>query len=381
VRRRRHPYLPRIAATISVLLILAAMAALWRYRPALPHISLSTPLTTAVIQEVLICVIWLLTAYILLRLLVRAAQVAIQGPAWQREAVLPGVIPAPPLPRPPTPSSERFQPPFKLILAPRPQPDTPATDVPATPQAETPAPQSRRPSPVPALSISLLGPLRIEGTKQPLKRAATRELIAYLALHPHGATRDELTEAVWPAQNPERILPRFWQSVTDARRALADAWVRDGEHYTLDRTRIRIDLDQLDRLLANTGPDDDEPHALEAALELWRGEPLEGSDYTWADGDIRRLTATYLGLLERAGHARLEREDARGALQMAEQAIALDQFHEASWRLALQAEHALGLRESITKRYDDLAHALDEQLGLQPMRETRVMYRQLLGQD
>ena len=37
-------------------------------------------------------------------------------------------------------------------------------------------------------------------------------------------------------------------------------------------------------------------------------------------------------------------------------------------------------RESITKRYDDLAHALDEQLGLQPTRETRVMYRQLLRQ-
>jgi hypothetical protein len=31
------------------------------------------------------------------------------------------------------------------------------------------------------------------------------------------------------------------------------------------------------------------------------------------------------------------------------QAITLDKFHEVSWRLALQAEHALGLRESITK--------------------------------
>jgi len=66
---------------------------------------------------------------------------------------------------------------------------------------------------------------------------------------------------------------------------------------------------------------------------------------------------------------------------MADQAIALDQFHKAGWRLALQAEHALGLRESITKRYDDLTHALDEQLGLQPTRETRLMYRQLLGQN
>jgi DNA-binding SARP family transcriptional activator len=65
---------------------------------------------------------------------------------------------------------------------------------------------------------------------------------------------------------------------------------------------------------------------------------------------------------------------------MAEQAIALDRLHEASWRLALQAEHTLGLRESITRRYDELTRSLDEQLGLEPTRETRVFYRQLLGQ-
>jgi DNA-binding SARP family transcriptional activator len=65
---------------------------------------------------------------------------------------------------------------------------------------------------------------------------------------------------------------------------------------------------------------------------------------------------------------------------MAEQAIALDGPHEPSWRLALQAEYALGLRESITRRYDELARSLDDQLGLEPARETRVIYRRLLGQ-
>ncbi len=38
------------------------------------------------------------------------------------------------------------------------------------------------------------------------------------------------------------------------------------------------------------------------------------------------------------------------------------------------------LRESITRRYDELTRSLDEELGLEPARETRVMYRQLLGQ-
>jgi DNA-binding SARP family transcriptional activator len=84
--------------------------------------------------------------------------------------------------------------------------------------------------------------------------------------------------------------------------------------------------------------------------------------------------------LERVGRARLAHDDARAALQLAEQAIGLEELHEPSWRLALQAEHALGLRESITRRYDELAHELDEQLGLEPARETRLIYRQLLGQ-
>jgi DNA-binding SARP family transcriptional activator len=101
----------------------------------------------------------------------------------------------------------------------------------------------------------------------------------------------------------------------------------------------------------------------------------------WADGEIRSLRATLLDLLERVGRVRLARGDARGALQMAEQAITLDGLHEPSWRLALQAEHSLGLRESITRRYDELTRSLDEQLGLEPARETRVIYRQLLGQS
>jgi two-component SAPR family response regulator len=226
--------------------------------------------------------------------------------------------------------------------------------------------------------VSVLGPLAVEGVSRRIKRAATYELIAYLAFHPKGARRDELVEAIWPGQDPARARGRFWQSVSEARKALGDAWVHEGERYELDRTKVRVDLDRLDELLAAAG---DDSTALEGALALWRGEPLEGSDYLWADGDIRSLRATLLDLLERVGRLRLTQgTDARGALQLAEQAIALDRLHEPSWRLALQAEHALGLRESITRRYDELRATLDEELGLEPTRETRAILRELLAQ-
>lgn len=377
---RRHPFITRIGAASGAVLAVAGLVFLWQFRPGLPHISSAgAPFTSELAEQGLVFVIWLLAIYIAFSVFVHAAHAVIHPP--RRTTILPGVIPSPRPPRPRASTPPTARPKFALTLAARPDPAQTAPTLPTTAPSEAPAAVATLPvpEPAPALSISLLGPLRIDGTDQPPKRVPTRELIAYLALHPHGASRDELIEALWPAQDPKKTRRRLWDLATDARAALGAALIHEGERYRLDRAKVRIDLDQLDQLLASTDADD-EPD-LEAALALWRGEPLEGADYIWADAHIHRLRATLLGLLERAGHARLERDDTRGALQLAEQAIALDQFHEASWRLALRAEHALGMRESITRRYDDLSHALDHELGLQPTRETRVMYRRMLGQD
>jgi DNA-binding SARP family transcriptional activator len=50
------------------------------------------------------------------------------------------------------------------------------------------------------------------------------------------------------------------------------------------------------------------------------------------------------------------------------------------WRLAMQAEGRVGLRDSVGQRYQQLRSLLDEQLGLEPERATRALYHELLGQ-
>ena len=47
--------------------------------------------------------------------------------------------------------------------------------------------------------------------------------------------------------------------------------------------------------------------------------------------------------------------------------------------LAMQAEGRLGLRDSVSQRYQ-LRSLLDDQLGLEPERSTRALYHELLGQ-
>lgn len=377
---RRPPVAVRsIWAAVRAALALACIVGLGLTLPSLPHLSgsLTSPITVSEVEQVVICLAWLLALCLALVVLIGALRSF--TPTARR---VPGILPS----RGPSGAQRavggRAQPGRYVLTISAPTVESPTTpnssSSPASQSADTRAPadgDSR------TISIAVLGPLVIDGLNRRIKRAATHELLAYLALHRKGASRDELVEAIWPAQDPARTRPRFWQSVTEARKALGDAWVHQGERYQLDRSKVRVDLDDLDRLLTATSSDDADPGAPESALALWRGEPLEGSDYLWADGEIRSLRATLLDLLERVGRVRLARGDAHGALQMAEQAIALDALHEPSWRLALQAEHSLGLRESITRRYDELTRSLDEQLGLEPARETRVIYRQLLGQS
>ncbi len=376
----------RLGAAALALVAVAVAVALGVNRPAWPRVSgsLTSQLTIAEVERFVLCGAWALSIVLALVILRAALRKLIAASQTRATGKLAGsVLPAP---RPSTqrrhePSRSRSS--YVLTIPPRPPAEITADSTPtAAGPVESPQPADLDlPADARPISISVLGPLEIDGLSRRIKRAATYQLLGYLALHPKGAGRDELVEAIWPAQDPARTRPRFWQSVSEARKALGDAWLHEGERYQLDRAKVRIDVEELDELLsAASGEEAGSAQVLERALALWRGEPLEGSDYLWAEGEIRSLRATLLDLLERVGRLRLASHDARGALQIAEQAIGLDGLHEPSWRLALQAEHALGLRESITRRYDELARELDEQLGLEPTRETRVIYRQLLAQ-
>src|SRR5207249_12154430 len=101
----------------------------------------------------------------------------------------------------------------------------------------------------------------------------------------------------------------------------------------------------------------------------------------WAAGEVRHLTATIVDRLEDLGYLRLDADNPVGALTAAEQALALDPFNEPANRLAMRAEAALGLRQAIIDRYQQLSRQLQDALGLEPERETRLLYRLLLSQD
>lgn len=382
--RRQHARRLRLAIALPTI---GALALMWELRPGPPPLprSLAAPLTVEAIEALAVWLLWL-AALLGIALLVNAltAQpwrrrgrgdarwarasnrwVVATGPS-ARDQVAPRLVIAEPQPRlPQDPDAEEGT---SAAVKPR--------DCERQPDAAEIAQGRPR--------VSLLGPLAIAGAKRSRRglRASALELVAYLALHRRVVQRDELLEALWPGEDPKRTRLRLHQAARDARRLLGGAVTSERDHYSLDRAAVDVDVDELKRLLteADAAEAEQAKELLEASLRLFRGEPLSGSDYAWSDTELPRLRATFVDLLERVGRGRLEAGDATGALDAAERGLGIDVLNESLWRLALEAESGLGLREAVTDRYERLRTLLDQRLGLEPAQETRLLYRVLLAQ-
>ncbi|MGH7913591.1 MAG: AfsR/SARP family transcriptional regulator [Candidatus Binataceae bacterium] len=382
----------RLAAVLAATALLLLPVLAWDLRPALPPMpqSFSQPLPGRTITDVLDLAAWAVAVLLDLVLLGKVVQFALRKTPSQAELRLRRAFAW----REPPPIARRDWRIHAAPLAP------PVLRLPAPDEVESQAPSAEVQQgdlhtpliPVRVTSndrndlpgVLLLGPLELSGCKkkQP-RRQATTELIAYLATHRRAANRDELLEALWPGDDPRRSAARFYQAVSEGRKLLGDAFRRDRDTYALDRNQLRIDLDEFDRLRsdaeATTG--DKQLALLEQAVAMFRGDPLAGVDALWAETEQRRLTALRTDLLERAGRLRLDSGDAAGALEYAEAAAALDASNERPVQLAMEAELARGRRQAVADRYERLRSDLDGRFGLEPSRETRHLYRNLLSQE
>ena len=372
---------------------LAALAVLRGHLPALPDLpsSLSSPVTTALLQELAVAAAWLLSALVATLLFISSLRAVVgRRPRQVPRGVGAPMVPARDRSFPQSQLAARsagsaFAPPFPLIPRGRMESNR-VSQLPSPERMDEQAapgiPTSSRHD-VPRASIGLLGPLMISPSKRRRRglRSQTQEFLAYLALHIEGATTDELVAALWPDVENGEAHQRLWRSVSEARSQLGDVILRAGDSYSLDRKAVAVDLDQFNGLLTQADAGGDREPLLGRALALVRGHPLAGTDYPWAAGDVRHLAARIVGLLEELGHYRLADGNPADALAAAEQALTLDAYNEAAHQLAMRAESKLGLRQAIVERYEGLRHELDTQFGLEPERETRLLYRRLLSQD
>jgi DNA-binding SARP family transcriptional activator len=222
------------------------------------------------------------------------------------------------------------------------------------------------------LRARLLGALEVELDGTVIDSAASHRpwaLFGYLALASRPVARSELANTFWPDVLDQSARASLRSALWSLRRQLGDSLVVDGDRIGLrDEGSLWVDAREFERL-AGSDP--------RAALELCRGELLEGLEGDWAHLARERHRERVLALLEQMAHDAEQRDDYQEALALTRRQIERDPFDEQAHQRLIVRLEAAGDRAAAIRTYRALAERLRRELGVAPSSSTRELVERL----
>ncbi|HQF70646.1 MAG TPA: BTAD domain-containing putative transcriptional regulator [Promineifilum sp.] len=248
-----------------------------------------------------------------------------------------------------------------------------------------------------ALSVCLFGRFAAETDSRPvasLSGAKVQELFSYLLLYrtrPH--RREALTTLLWPdvpdVQSKRYLRKTVWQ----LQAALAQLTPPDAPpilHVDPDWLQVSAKVDSwLDvaqfecsyGLAEDTAGEQMTPDTaarVEAAVELYRGDLLEGWYQEWCLFERERLERMYLSLLDKlishcAAHGRYEVGIGYGT-----RALRHDPARERTHRRLMRLHALAGNRSEALHQYALCVDTLRRELGVTPSERTNALYQHIL---
>jgi DNA-binding SARP family transcriptional activator/predicted negative regulator of RcsB-dependent stress response len=234
------------------------------------------------------------------------------------------------------------------------------------------------------LSVILFGAPQtmFNGDVLKLPRRKSRALLYYLAANPVAITRERLLAFFWPDSPRQAAQQVLRTTLHGLRQALGASLAIEDDTIGLDPSS-RVDVREFVRTLSSLDAD---LGTLRAALDLYQGDFL--ADFSLPD------SPTYENwmLVEREHYRRLairgmvsisrifeDAHDFPAALASLERALAFDLLQEDLQRESIRLLYLSGDRPGAIRRYDTLRKLLDEEMGVPPMKETRLLYDAILN--
>jgi DNA-binding SARP family transcriptional activator len=160
--------------------------------------------------------------------------------------------------------------------------------------------------------------------------------------------------------------------------------LRQGLTYQLNTEEIWIDSDALESYIAigNQAFVSDPMLAQTAyreALALQKGSYLPDRIYEdWSCDERERLQVLILGaLITLAGM--LVQDNPMESIRLSQQALLIDTAWEDAYRIQMEAYLQKGNRPMAIKTYQQCEKILHDEMGIQPLPETRKIYQQILS--
>jgi DNA-binding SARP family transcriptional activator len=124
-----------------------------------------------------------------------------------------------------------------------------------------------------------------------------------------------------------------------------------------------------------------EVHQLEIALNLYRGELLEGFYDEWALRERERLRSLYLHSLAHLLQYYRHFESYKKGLACGHKILDLDPLREEIHREMMRLYYRNGQRALALRQYDNCSKILENELGVPPMEETQLLRFQIFNRS
>src|SRR4051812_745793 len=244
------------------------------------------------------------------------------------------------------------------------------------------------------MEIRLLGPVEVrnDSDRQAPAGRGERALLALLALSPgQVVATTTLIDALWePEGLPDDPGNALQLRVSKLRRVLAalgapDVIGRDGAGYRLGVEPDAVDVQRFSRLIEvgrRTGDANDAVKAYDAALGLWRGQPLiDFAGEHWTTVETVRLNELRLSAVAERAERLLTLGSYEQVAADIEPIVAEVPTREKLVGQLMTALFNAGRQAEALELFDRTRRVLADELGIDPSRELRGVMEQILRQD
>lgn len=246
-----------------------------------------------------------------------------------------------------------------------------------------------------AIRYFVLGPVQVRDARGALitvNAEKPRLLLAELLLRPNvWVGNDELIETLWP-NPPASVRANLKNYVYQLRRLST----REGEEspiqsrhggYRIVVAPGELDADVFTDLVragsAALDADDraEAVRSLRAALNLWRDDPAREATGTGTFTEVEELRESRAHARETLAKALIAEDRPDQAADELRKLTAEKGLRESAWELLITALRAAGRPAEALEAYGEVRRKLADELGIEPGRRLRALYRELLADD
>ncbi len=243
------------------------------------------------------------------------------------------------------------------------------------------------------LQVRLFGRVRIQrddDTSLTIKSKKALGLFCYLLLYrqrPH--TRDLLAEMNWGDNSSAHPKKYLRQAIWQIQSALDDSPGADCRSLLLTEADwvqlnpsapLWLDVAEFEQACARTQKKTtaelslDDFRCMQQAVDLYKGDLLEGCYEDWCLYERERLQNMCLSLLDRLMEYCEYHGQYKDALAYGDRILRLDVAHERTHRRMVRIYYKSGERTAALRQYERCVAALNDELGVEPARETVELY-------